>query len=272
VNTISSSKKIQNIIVSTFAVLESDFPFKSPSESNFNEFTIYRNLTRNLYDVIQGQEPKASRIAGWALSKLTRNYGNSEEEDSLNFDYSSSSSFGQKDPPDYRRLHLSSSYLRSVYDLLCLSTHNMGTCEKILNLVLCKLDDPLPLVNWGKPLIPMLDDLTDRSESFMMTIFSFVSKNVSNTSSKSLVEIFTHFLQLKKIPSTLRPLYLSDMGAGKLLELGGLFDVHSTPSDNILQMALAPTKIIEILKGLVEGLFSTHERSPELQVIIIVIS
>ncbi|KAJ3234352.1 hypothetical protein HDU78_005893 [Chytriomyces hyalinus] len=253
--------------------------------SPFTTVNTYRDTCEALYKQFKLQDPKIGRILGWVLGKLFSAYEvmfepPSAQETTLSHSGSGGNAFTtarRKDPVDYRRLNVGSSFLRAVFDSLTAllpdlrggEGHSVLCAQVLLGAILnVQKEKPLmilPLVNWIRILTACTEhgNMNLRRDSFLLA-----SIGSSATSAKSLVDFFVLRMSAFEEDEVVRQYCFGSQGVGKLLKLAGVAEKEEVRGDDgdvesVAVVTVAPSKVYEIIEKMVLFGFSKGDESED---------
>ncbi|KAJ3400244.1 hypothetical protein HDU80_007130 [Chytriomyces hyalinus] len=261
-----------------------------PGVSPFTTVNTHRETCEALYKQFKLQDPKIGRILGWVLGKLFSAYEVMFEpppaqETTLSHSGSGGNAFTtarRKDPVDYRRLNVGSSFLRAVFDSLTAllpdlrggggdGGHSVLCAQVLLGAILnvaMQKEKPLmmlPLVNWIRILTGCTEhgNMNLRRDSFLLA-----SIGSSATSAKSLVDFFVLRMSAFEEDEVVRQYCFGSQGVGKLLKLAGVAEKEEVRGDDgdvesVAVVTVAPSKVYEIIEKMVFFGFSKGEESED---------
>ncbi|KAJ3026151.1 UNVERIFIED_CONTAM: hypothetical protein HDU68_006140 [Siphonaria sp. JEL0065] len=241
--------------------------------------SLYKLVTESIQNLLQASpapEPKVSRILGWIQGQIFKAFEtlfdveSVSQIDELLQASSGGGTFAQskkKDPADYRRLNVGSSFLRATFDALSGLVGPNGTIEeqdfptaKMLLSALVNLGKEvaggkkplgLPLVNWTRILTACFDsgDMRLKTLSFEMSLV-----HASHAGAKSLVDFFVAKMSAIVGDEDVRNEFAFRKGGGveKLLELSGVCGNGSgVDGDGEVSVTVASSKVLEIIQAVV---------------------
>lgn len=92
-------------------------PNLAESSSHTDPILVRRTID-TLRGLALGQEPKVSRVAAWVLGKIVSEISDEDQTRKTLIGAAGEITAGKRDPSNYNRLHVASSFLRAIFDTL----------------------------------------------------------------------------------------------------------------------------------------------------------
>ncbi|KAL2919159.1 hypothetical protein HK105_201434 [Polyrhizophydium stewartii] len=199
-------------------------------------------------------DPKVVRACGWIVGSALWSLGCVLDSDGAH-------STGRRDPRDYRRLNVDTSFVRNLHEQLrdAIDKKDVAAADFLVDAFLYA-ETVLPAADWSD----ILARLWTLDDSIHIPVLTLASSQAVGSPSKSFVNFFVEHMaaftaelqrhtNIADVRKDLFSFVCSSQGIGRLLQLGGLGDGGSEADDHAKaknEAVVSPSKVVEVLSPL----------------------